>query len=227
MRNFSNLPFVALSNALSWIAFNRAVDGTQLYRGLMSGEFGDRSSADEKLRRAVVQLTSLGADGIMEFRGKHVNGSGVDDRMIDTQRIEPIQFADYSMFDPMDDGLHRGHGLLWSAMEGGGEQMAISRSDDYFRFVVVRRDDLGSLFPMRTFAALPSGDPGRPSKGYQLYVAEFERRKATGKTHLKLRTEAEHLLKWFEEKYPEAERPSVLTIENRIRVRFNERLPQK
>lgn len=140
----SHMPFVTLSNALSWIAFDRAIDGTQLYRDLICGECGNRSSADEKLRRAVMQLASLGADGKIEFRGKHVNGSGVEDRMIDTQRIEPIQFADYAMFDPMDDGLHRGHGLFWSAMEGGGEQMAVLDSDDYFRFVVVRRDDLSS-----------------------------------------------------------------------------------
>lgn len=147
--------------------------------------------------------------------------------MIDTQRIEPIKFADYAMFDPMDDGLHRGHGLFWSAMEGGGEQMAVSDSDDYFRFVVVRRDDLSSLFPMRGTATLPTGDPGRPSMGYQLYVAEFQRRKEAGLAFAGLRAEAGHLLNWFKENYPDANPPSIRTIENRIREPFNSGLAQK
>lgn len=80
---------------------------------------------------------------------------------------------------------------------------------------------------MRTSAVLLTGDPGRPPKGHQLYGAEFERRKEAGQALPKLRAEAQHLLNWFKEKYPDADPPSVLTIENRIRTRFNAGVPRK
>jgi hypothetical protein len=65
--------------------------------------------------------------------------------------------------------------------------------------------------------SLPTGDPGRPSKGWPLYSAEFERRCIAGSVAPKIAEEARLLRTWFTLNHPDAQLPTVGNIENRIR----------
>jgi len=115
---------------------------------------------------------------------------------------------------------------------------------DRTTFVLLRPDDIRAIWPaagacddvsqptndnssrseaeMHPASGLLTGDPGRPSKGYQLYVAEHRRRCDGGEAHTALAEEARHLLAWFLAEHPAASPPTVTTIENRIRSRHRE-----
>jgi len=66
-------------------------------------------------------------------------------------------------------------------------------------------------------AFLPTGAPGRPSKGMHLIREEFERRRQENECKLTLREEASHLEVWFCESYPGRPPVGRQTIENNIR----------
>jgi len=66
---------------------------------------------------------------------------------------------------------------------------------------------------------MQTGDPGRPPKGRQFYVAEHERRCQSGEALRSVAAEARHLEKWFREEHPDADRCKALSIENTIRSR--------
>jgi hypothetical protein len=63
-----------------------------------------------------------------------------------------------------------------------------------------------------------SGFPGRPSKGKHLIDDEFDRRVETDQVCLSLRDEAQVLLVWLAKHHPQVPRPSLKTIENKIRT---------
>jgi hypothetical protein len=67
---------------------------------------------------------------------------------------------------------------------------------------------------------LPTGDPGRPSKGRELYLAEFEKRAAADHSKPSAKLEAEDLRDWFKLNHPTAILPTAKTIENNIRPRM-------
>ena len=67
---------------------------------------------------------------------------------------------------------------------------------------------------------LPTGDPGRPTKGRELYMAEFERRAGAGLAKGSAKLESEDLQDWFRVQYPTAALPTAKTIENNIRDRM-------
>jgi hypothetical protein len=64
-----------------------------------------------------------------------------------------------------------------------------------------------------------TGAPGRPSSMH-LVVAEFARRCREFEILPSLRAEAERLEAWFKGNHPNAPRPTVRTIENRIRHEY-------
>lgn len=67
-----------------------------------------------------------------------------------------------------------------------------------------------------------TGDPGRPPKGYHLYVAEHERRCANGLALQHLADEARYLVTWYSKQYPEADPVNSGTVKNRIRARHRQ-----
>lgn len=71
-----------------------------------------------------------------------------------------------------------------------------------------------------TDAATRTGDPGRPEKGYTLYMAELERRRQRCDTLPTLAQEAEALLSWLRQTYSLKSAPTAKTVENRIRDAF-------
>lgn len=71
-----------------------------------------------------------------------------------------------------------------------------------------------------TDAVTRTGDPGRPEKGYTLYIAELERRRQRGDTLPTLAQEAEALLSWLRQTNSLKSAPTAKTIENRIRENY-------
>jgi hypothetical protein len=70
----------------------------------------------------------------------------------------------------------------------------------------------------RIATTMPTGAPGRPSKGMHLIRAEFDRRITENSCKLLLREEATDLKQWFFRENPNAQSPTVKTIENNIRA---------
>lgn len=67
---------------------------------------------------------------------------------------------------------------------------------------------------------LKTGDPGRPTKGKEIYMAEFERRIADESAIGGLMEEARSLATWYSEHYPLNDQPTPKTIKNSIAERW-------
>ena len=101
-------------------------------------------------------------------------------------------------------------------------------------FVLMSPEDVKGIWPaqasepgaiskaMTADTFTPTGDPGRPSKGYHLYDAEHRRRCKSREAHDILAQEACHLVAWFKQQYPSASPPTQTTVQNRIRKRHRE-----
>jgi hypothetical protein len=70
-------------------------------------------------------------------------------------------------------------------------------------------------------ANMPTGAPGRPSKGTHLIGEEFKRRLLKNSCKTSLREEATELRRWFCSQHPDAQPPTVKTIENKIRADYH------
>jgi hypothetical protein len=64
---------------------------------------------------------------------------------------------------------------------------------------------------------MPTGAPGRPSKGMHFVRSEFDQRRHDNKCKQSLREEATELEHWFRARYPMAQPVKLKTIENNIR----------
>ncbi|EZP72336.1 hypothetical protein BV96_01769 [Sphingomonas paucimobilis] len=89
---------------------------------------------------------------------------------------------------------------------------------DIERFV----DHLASIDAGREDIRLPlkTGDPGRPTKGKEIYMAEFERRIAEEASIGGLMEEARSLAAWYSEHYPLNAQPTPKTVKNSIAARW-------
>ncbi len=73
---------------------------------------------------------------------------------------------------------------------------------------------------------MPTGVPGRPSKGIEIIRAEFERRVAAGEIAASLAAESGALAAWYNRTYPLRDRPSPKTIANNIRSDYTAAKPK-
>ena len=80
--------------------------------------------------------------------------------------------------------------------------------------------DLTGVLVVKVDRSVPpvmrTGMEGRPKKGRDIIMAEFERRRASGKTEPKRVREAEWLLAWFQTLHSDKESPTVKTIYNKL-----------
>jgi hypothetical protein len=83
---------------------------------------------------------------------------------------------------------------------------------------------LCDIFILRTALDdhVPTGVPGRPSKGIEFVKVEFERRKAAGENAASLAAEARWLANWYSQSFPARACPTAKTIENSIRPLFRQ-----
>ena len=89
----------------------------------------------------------------------------------------------------------------------------------HWTHLLVEKGDIRKLWPFGSNAA-GTGAPGRPSKSMDLILDEFERRIAQSSLAPSLREEATALVDWLKTEYSTAERPTIKTVENRIRDAF-------
>jgi hypothetical protein len=71
-------------------------------------------------------------------------------------------------------------------------------------------------------AFMPTGAPGRPTKGMHLIRAEFEQRLGENACKSTLREEATELQLWYCRNYPKANPPTIKTIENNLRSGYRQ-----
>lgn len=153
-------PFVTLSHAVSWIAFQHSMDGPRLSVALAIGKLRPASDAvrdalrDEAIADAVKRLTDLGSAGSIEIRGRHFRDVLDDENEIFTEQIPPVRLADFRWFDTLDDSLHRGAGLSWDRSR---RELCYPPDDRHFRFVKVNRAELLREFPPKPIRAQSTG----------------------------------------------------------------------
>lgn len=70
---------------------------------------------------------------------------------------------------------------------------------------------------------IPTGMPGRPSKGKDLIQAELRRRIESGAALDTLKAEVQALADWYKIQYPQAQQPKMKTLENSMRAIFRAR----
>lgn len=231
-------PNVSLSHAVSWIAFSISLDALTLMSALDSGLLGlGRIDAHRRLEKAIDTLTTAGTGDVTFFGKFH---SSRDEHMpVLTTQIDPALLEDFRQFDETTDGLRYGEGLLYDRRDPNVLVLNTSRTNASQRFDDVKVDRCGlmSLKPttqtlqsreLNTYDApedclatqrIRTGDPGRPPKGYNFYLAEHNRRCEAGEAMTKVAHEAEYLAEWYASQYPDADPVSSGTVENRIRQR--------
>lgn len=153
-------PFVTLSEALTWIAFNFSMDSDALHEIIEADNFRGKVP-QEALKDAVARFTSLGTNEKIALRGKYRAGRSESARTALTAEIEPIKLADYRQFNYLHDELLHGSGLTWWRSERGIVDRLVGdgRKDGYVG-VTVNRNDL-----MREFPADNCGKPKNATKG--------------------------------------------------------------
>ena len=82
------------------------------------------------------------------------------------------------------------------------------------------------ILPLGLDDHMPTGLPGRPSKGIEIIRAEFERREAAGEIAASLAAESRALADWYHRAYPLRDRPSPKTIGNNIRLDYKAAKPK-
>ncbi|MGF1447333.1 MAG: hypothetical protein ACFBRM_14200 [Pikeienuella sp.] len=65
---------------------------------------------------------------------------------------------------------------------------------------------------------MPTGTPGRPTKGIDIIQVEFQRHVDAGEIAESLAAEARALQAWYRETYPRRDCPTTKTIENNLRA---------
>lgn len=164
--------FVTLSEALSWIAFQHALDGALLAKlvrmGLEPSGNDDDAKADIALSLAVDRLTDLARRGEIKFEGKFYPSVWLDDRDIPIQTISGAALSNYRQFDISGDILWRGRGLAWGPVRN--DLPAVTA--DHYRSVTVKRDDLMRYFAPTTIPEKPRPRKGRTKGSGSLFAAD-------------------------------------------------------
>jgi hypothetical protein len=145
-RPLPELPFVTLSEALTWVAFGIALDRDRLDRAL---NFDSLPSAqpEETLAESMAKLAAMSTGGAIEFRGKHRQRYNEDRRSLRVQRIDPVELANHACFDIVHDGLEFGKGLAWGSPERSFNEAFEDRPEDTYCDVSVQRAALLAGFP--------------------------------------------------------------------------------
>lgn len=138
----SNRQYVALSEALSWIAFGDLADSVAHWQNY--------TDAKQRLEQALTDLLTAATSGTIRLRGKLVPNANADPVAINTDEIPATRFHDFRQYDQSCCGLRAGTGLFGFGEEAAGSfdyfYQPLGRQD-FYRDVLVCRDDLISVFP--------------------------------------------------------------------------------
>lgn len=131
---------VALSEAVTWIAFGIALDAERLDRaiGWERLAHGDLQAAQRQMEAAADTLLKTGADGLVPMYGRHIEAHGEKGKR--TEKIDPLTLDDYRkalIFS--HDNLYYGAGLmLWFRAPKESHMRGSERSDHFINVTVDR-----------------------------------------------------------------------------------------
>lgn len=148
----SDRPWIELSEALTWIAFDISISKDRLGHATDAGELGQSSEVVEtELSNALIRLADLAAGGNIGLRGKWTDGDNFEDTL--TEAIPQQRFHDFRRYDILRDGLGFGNGFSPS------DPLAfLDTSRGQYFSVTVNRAELLKAFPSQSNAALESSD---------------------------------------------------------------------
>lgn len=143
VRPLPNRSRVALSEAITWRAFDLALDANRTERAIRWGRLcgGDLAAAVHHMEVAANFILDAGADGKISFYGRHEKRLGVS--AAHTQQMDPLQLGDYGQAMILThDHLYFGRGI---AILHGENNKVIGLNcgrEDVFTHVTVSRNDL-------------------------------------------------------------------------------------
>lgn len=105
-------PYVTLSEALSWLAFQDVRDAIALNSELAGNAFG-YGFGSSLVKAKLVEAVNLLSDGKIKMRGKYIRAADTDLAQVLVTDVLPIDLQNYRKFDITIDGLRRGRGLAW------------------------------------------------------------------------------------------------------------------
>ena len=103
--------WIALSQALSWIAFGKKDDKDKLKKRLAQSNYSAENLF--ALENGLEKLISKVSNGTIKLIGKCVSRGVDSDEAALTENIPPEKMHDFSAFDITTDGLRHGQGLMW------------------------------------------------------------------------------------------------------------------
>lgn len=155
----SNIPpktsFVALSEALYWIAFEDYLNADI--------NWANNTAAQNKLLSALVGLLDKACMGLIVLRGKFLPDISSDHKLINTEQIPAVHLHDFQWFDSTCNGLRRGQPprILWYAQIYGAGARKSFRStmpdglnEGHYQDVKVDRTMLERHFPRTVIRAI-------------------------------------------------------------------------
>ena len=103
--------WITLSEALSWIAFEKQEDKYELKKRLAQSNYSTENLL--ALESGLEQLTSKASNGKIRILGRCVSLCGGSDEGALTEDIPIAKMHDFRAFDITTDGLCHGEGLMW------------------------------------------------------------------------------------------------------------------
>lgn len=159
-RKPSDASRVPLSEAITWIAFDVALDAERLERAIRweSLADGDLQAAQRQMEVATAALLQAGADGLVAFYGRHMEVHGEKGRL--TEEIDPLTLEDYrKVLIVSHDNLYYGEGLfVWYRSSNESHALGSERRDHYYN-VTVDRQTLLMRFAKRLDSAAAKTKP--------------------------------------------------------------------
>jgi hypothetical protein len=159
--------YVALSEALSWLAFSDAQKREALNKELAGCQaFGIKcSDAKQRLENAVSLIISAALNGKVKLYGQYLSdlGAGADAEV--TEEIPSIKFSDFKQFDITVDGLRFGSGLAWLPDEKTGWIVKSPKRVDGYIDVTVQCSDLRRVFSAGGFSIFGTDKQALPRIG--------------------------------------------------------------
>jgi hypothetical protein len=137
--------YAPLSAVLSWIAFGEWTDADT--------HWDCYAQAKSQLEDAMARFSDTASDGLIFVRGKLAQNSDVDPVALDTDDIPAARFHDFRQYDLTCCGLRYGEGLLGFPEESENSFNYVHKPSgrrDFYRDVVVRREDVDREFPAST-----------------------------------------------------------------------------
>ena len=165
------------------------------------------------LSSEMVRVVGIGKDGLREPVAGHFFAGLQVDYPFNEPTIELFMGEEFYLrsypYDDEDD---------W---RGGFSDAITNRQGDYWGRLMVNKADVAKRWPFDQ-SDMRTGVPGRPALSAQLISDELERRGAEGALEATLRAQAKVLIAWLTETSPKHARPTLKTVENRIRDRYRE-----